>query len=222
MVAEKRNPHLELGVAMLSIPDYTSQYVLLSQCMGTSYRWSQFEHKMSGVFAADNASIAVIPCRFDGIAAPNFTVQNQTGESTTFRGRLLRPYRWAVMYISSFDGSVYDVSDAWLSCFEMCFEIILPSYAKKMSEKRRRAGISDGVIAKVATPDKYGTSALTKVGLVATATSSQVVASVKGYPTPHPTMAAAVSRKSLRDPLNVEGCAGVDAKRDALLRRMFG
>lgn len=207
---------------MLSIPGYTSRYVVLSQYMCTDYSWKQFELKMSGIFAADGSSIVAVPCRFDGVTAPNFIVGNRTVESTTFRSRLLPPDKWAVMYISSADGNVYDVSDAWLSCFEVCFEIILPSFAKKMTEKRRRAGISDGVIAKVATPDKYGTSAMTKVGLVATATSSQVVASIKEYPTRHSTMGAGVPRKSLRDPLNVEGCAGVDAKRDALLRRMFG
>lgn len=207
---------------MLNIPDYGTQYVVLSQYMGSKIRWNDFERRMSGIFAADNARINVVPCRFDGIAAPNFTVQNPTVEGAAFRSRFLPANLWIVMYISSIDGSVCDVSDAWLHCFDVCFETILPKFARRMAEKRRLAGVTDRVVAKVATPSQYGTSALTKVGITATVTSSRVVPSVKEYPTLRSTTAAGVSRKSLRDPLNVEGCAGVDAKRDALLRRMFG
>lgn len=207
---------------MLTIPDYTSQHVVLSQYMGSKARWQKFEQSLDAIFKAQSRSIYVQPTRFDGYRLGHFTVAMKDVEGAAFRHRIWSPDKWAVMYISNKSGDVRDVTDSWLACFEQQFNIIMPHYSRNMLQNRRAAMLQDGVVAKVADAALFGTSPIIKIGSVAMATSSQVVPYSEKYAAATRETVAGMPRKSLRDPLNVEGCAGVDAKRDALMRRMFG
>lgn len=186
---------------MLNIPDWADCDVLLSQYAFTSSSAMKFEAEMNDAFAAAKHRISVIPCRFGGsLGGVYFDVQPVTDSSRRFRGSLRPPSRWAVMYRSVITGDIIDVTDAWLKCFEKEFRVVSPRYSQGMAQIRASCNLRDGLVC-------AGGS---------TTTSANTPQMMSCSPT------TKIMQRSLADPSNIEGCAGVNAKRDAILRKMFG